>query len=162
MVLTSRWKVSQEKEPASRSTGPPSGQSVADEKAEPLLQGSETILVVEDEVAVREMIERGLQAQGYRVICAGSAEEAQELFRQSDPPIDLLLTDVVMPGQSGPDLYTQLESESPELRVLFISGHSEQFKEKGKGGGTPFLQKPFRVSDLAVRGREVLGKEKIN
>ena len=138
------------------------GQSVSDEKAEPLPRGSETILVVEDEVAVREMIELGLQSQGYRVIGAGSAEEAQELFRQSDRPIDLLLTDVVMPGQSGPDLYTQLEAESPGLRALFISGHAHKFDEKGELFRTPFLQKPFRVSDLAVRVREVLGKEQIN
>jgi len=136
--------------------------SASDEAAEPLPRGSETILVVEDEVAVREMIERGLQSQGYRVVGAGSAEEAQELFRQSDRPIDLLLTDVVMPGQSGPDLYSQLESESPGLRALFISGHAHKFDKKGESFRTPFLQKPFRVSDLAFRVREVLGKEKIN
>ena len=67
---------------------------VPDEKTGALPRGLETIMVVEDEVAVREMIERVLQAQGYRIVCAGSAEEAQELFRQSDQPIDLLLPDV--------------------------------------------------------------------
>ena len=72
------------------------------------------------------MIDQGLQTQWYRVVGAGSAEEAQELFWKSDQPIDLLLTDVVMPGQSGPDLYTQLESESPGLRALLISGHPVQ------------------------------------
>ena len=120
--------------------------------------------MVEDEAAVREMIERGLQTQGYRVVCAGSAEEAQELFRQSDQPIDLLLTDVVMPGQNGWDLYTQLASETPGLRVLFISGYSERAVGKGEilEQGIPFLQKPFRASELAARIRDVLGKEKVN
>jgi len=140
----------------------PEPQSISDEKAEPLPRGSETILVVEDEVTVKEMIKGVLQAQGYRVVCAGSAEEAQELFRRSDQPIDLLLTDVVMSGQSGPDLYTQLVTESPELRALFISGHTDPLEEKGERVRTSFLQKPFGVSDLAIRVREVLGKGKSN
>ena len=120
-------------------------QSGSDNEAAPLPRGAETILVVEDEVAVKEMIEGVLQAQGYRVVCAGSAEEAQKLFRKSDQPFDLLLTDVVMPGQSGPDLYTQLASEKPELRALFISGHTERFKEQGKGGARLFSKSPSGV-----------------
>ncbi len=86
---------------------------------------------------------------------------ASNLFRHSDQPIDLLLTNVVMPGQSGPDLYTQLGLESPELRALFISGHSERLEAEGNLPRTPFLQKPIRVSDLVDRVRKVLGKGKI-
>ncbi len=137
---------------------------VSGETKELLPRGSETIMVVEDEAAVKMMIERVLQFQGYRVFCAGSAEEAQELFRKSDQPIDLLLTDVRMPGQSGPDLYTQLVSENPELRALFISGHSEKPEGESKSSHQriPFLQKPFRSADLAVCVREVLGNQKSN
>lgn len=88
--------------------------------------------MVEDEVPVREMIERALQSQGYRVVCVGSAAEAQHLFRQSNQLFDLLLPDVVMPGKSGPDLYLHLESESPGLRALFISGHAEKVAGKAR------------------------------
>jgi len=139
-------------------------QTVSEEAKKTLTRGSETILVVEDDVKIKELFMEMLESQGYRVLCAGSGEEALELFRQSDKSVDLLLTDVMMPGQSGPELHTQLESESPGLKVLFISGYSDKPVEKSKwvGEGMPFLQKPFGASELAVRVREVLGKENIN
>ena len=139
-------------------------QKVSEEEEANPPHGSETILVVEDETAVREMIQRVLHSQGYRVVCAGSAEEALDLFRRSDRPFDLLLTDVVMPDQSGWELYTQLASETPGLKALFISGYSE--RAVGEGGifeqGMPFLRKPFRASELALCVRKAMDKEKIN
>jgi len=125
---------------------------------------NETILVVEDEVEVRDMIQRVLQSQGYQVVCAGSAEEALDLFRRSDQPFDLLLTDMVLPDQNGWDLYTQLASETPGLKALFISAYSERAVGEGEifERGMPFLRKPFRASELALRVGQLMGKEKLN
>ena len=125
---------------------------------------NKTILVVEDEVEVREMIQRVLQSQGYQVVCAGSAEEALDLFRRSDQPFDLLLTDMVMPDQNGWDLYTQLASETPALKALFISAYSERAVGEGEifERRMPFLRKPFRASELALRVGQLMGRETVN
>lgn len=139
-------------------------QKVPEEKEANPPHGSETILVVEDETAVREMIQRVLHSLGYRVVCAGSAEEALDLFRRSDRPFDLLLTDVVMPDQSGWDLYTRLASKTPGLKALFITGYSDRAVGEGEifEQGMPFLRKPFRASELALCVRQLMDKETIN
>ncbi len=135
-------------------------EKVADTQQKPLPRGSETILLVEGEDPVRKLMEQARRAQGYTVLSAGSGEDAQNLFRQTEQSIDLLVTDVVMPGQSGPDLYRQLELEHPGLKALFISGYSERAVEQGTilENRLPFLQKPFRTSELALRVREILDK----
>ncbi|MEO8199968.1 MAG: PAS domain S-box protein [Gemmatimonadota bacterium] len=124
-----------------------------------LARGSETILLVEDEVAVRRLARRVLRQQGYVVIEASSGREALRLAAEHPSQLDLLLTDVVMPGMSGPELAEQLRKEQPSLRVLYMSGYADE--ALGHHGvlrdGLAFLQKPFSPQDLTRRIRESLG-----
>jgi len=112
-------------------------------------KAKETILVVEDEVDVREFVAQTLAAQGYRVLVARDGEEADALARERGGPIDLLLTDVVMPRMPGPEVARRLRSDRPAMRVLFMSGHTGQAPE-GADWPTPstFLSKPFSVAHL--------------
>ncbi len=120
--------------------------------------GRETILVVEDEAAVRSVLQRGLETQGYRVLVADGPREALELFARHGDRIDLLVSDVVMPGQSGFDLYRSLSADAPRLKVLFISGYSkQQFSEDDPTViDLPLLQKPFHIVELAGAARRLL------
>jgi PAS domain S-box-containing protein len=120
--------------------------------------GNETILLVEDEPAVRALIERVLGRLGYRVLSAGNPAEAQAIFQKQRDEIALLLTDVMMPGQTGVELASNLRQTSPGLKVVFISGymHREDLAKAVLGSGTPFVQKPFQPSELAAKLREVL------
>jgi len=113
---------------------------------------------VEDETAVRVLISQALEKFGYRVLAAANPQEAREVFRRERESIDLLLTDVVMPGETGVDLYTSLIGLEPNLPVLFMSGYmrSEQSLREVPGSRAPFLQKPFRPSELGRRIRMVL------
>jgi PAS domain S-box-containing protein len=120
--------------------------------------GRETILLVEDENAVRELARRILSGRGYRVLVAADAQAASALSRRYEGHIDLLLTDVVMPGQPGPLLARELTHERPGLRVLFMSGYagdalSAMTKLDAK---IHLLNKPFLPSSLVQRVREVL------
>ncbi len=113
----------------------------------------ETILVVEDEPSVREVVRRILAMQcRYRVLVAKHADEAQEIFSTQTAGVDLLLTDVVMPGRSGPELYARLAEECPSLRVLFMSGYA--FDDNL--GDAPALSKPFSAEVLLKKVSEVL------
>ncbi len=125
--------------------------------AEPV-GGTETILLVEDEPAVRALIERVLVRLGYRVLAAGNAAEAAAVFRKRRDEIALLLTDVMMPGQSGVELARSLREAAPGLKVVFISGymHREDLAKDVLGSGVPLVQKPFQPSELAGKLREVL------
>ncbi|HKE01567.1 MAG TPA: CheR family methyltransferase, partial [Planctomycetota bacterium] len=118
--------------------------------------GDERVLLVEDEESVRSLAAQMLRKRGYQVLEAGAADEALALARRVSDPIDLLVSDVVMPGQSGPELYRMLRSARPELRVLFMSGYpgGELMEQDGELGSAPFLQKPFTTFDLctSVRG----------
>jgi two-component system NtrC family sensor kinase len=126
--------------------------------AEPV-PGSELLLVVEDEVPVRELVQRALEGYGYRVLVAANADEAAQLFRAHRSDITLLISDVVMPGASGPALYKSLAQEAPHLKVLFLSGYTpEVVQERGVLDDAPLLQKPFTLSDLARSVRQVLGE----
>ena len=120
-------------------------------------RGSETILLVEDEDAVRRVVGEILRKHGYTVRSAGSPGEAILLFEQAGK-IDLLLTDVVMPQMSGPDLATRLLALQPELRVLFMSGYMDDsvVRRGVSEGRRAFLQKPFAPDQLARKIREVL------
>ena len=117
--------------------------------------GSETILLVEDNEAVRELSSRALRRRGYTVHEARNAEEAIEWSRSSGVKPDILVTDVIMPGLSGPNLAARLMSESPQLRVLYMSGFTDDaMPARGKyWGGVPLLQKPFTPGQLAERVR---------
>jgi DNA-binding response OmpR family regulator len=126
-----------------------------------LPQGSETVLVVEDEPGVRGLVESMLELHGYQVLVAASAGEALTLATEHDGRIHLLLTDIDMPDMSGRELAQRLRSRRPDMRLLYMSGHSDG-DVAGYGvlaSGTLFLQKPFTVSALTARVREVLDNQ---
>jgi len=120
--------------------------------------GTETILVVEDEPSVREIIVTVLGAQGYAVLEAANGSKALDLLEQRDPSIDLLLTDIVMPQMNGRELACILTRERPELKVIYMSGYDAQGFSEGNPlvPGSKFLQKPVRASKLAKTVREAL------
>jgi two-component system cell cycle sensor histidine kinase/response regulator CckA len=120
--------------------------------------GSETILLVEDEEAVRKLVRRTLEKQGYRLLVAASGTEALSIAGQQTGAIQLLITDVVMPQMSGRETAEKLKALRPELRVLFISGYTESTMQRTGSPGKDelFLQKPFTPLSLARRVREIL------
>lgn len=122
------------------------------------MRGTETILLAEDEDAVRALIARVLRRNGYTVLDAPSGSAALELSRQHAGRIHMLVTDIVMPGMRGSELATLLLEERPDVRVLFISGYAEsmidRFKEMNAEG--EFLEKPFTPFDLLRMVRKVL------
>jgi len=107
---------------------------------------------------VRDLTRRCLEQRGYSVLQAASAEDALELLAKHSGRLDLLLTDVVMPGASGPELATRLTAERPDLHVLFVSGYPDDSPASAGvlEGGTAFLQKPFTPDTLARKVRAVL------
>jgi PAS domain S-box-containing protein len=121
-------------------------------------RGQEGILLVEDDEIVRRLVKRLLLRQGYRVEEAQSAEEAVHVFERSRDAIDLLFTDVVMPGMNGKQLSEQLLAHRPNLRVLFMSAHAEDLVARyGMAGCTErLLQKPFTANELTSKVREAL------
>jgi len=123
---------------------------------ETLIRGSETVLVVEDMEVLRRLAQKSLVRFGYQVIVACGGEDA--LAKAADHDFDLLLTDVVMPGLSGKDIYERLCPRMPHLKVLYMSGYTENtIAHHGiLDRGTHFIQKPFRPRDLVGKVREVL------
>jgi len=120
--------------------------------------GSEHILLVEDEDAVRSVAARVLSNQGYTVIQARNGQEALRLLSEQVESIDLILTDVVMPDMGGLALGEKLKVVKPEVRLLYMSGYSQADKlQPGMGNfELPFLQKPFSAESLILKVREVL------
>jgi two-component system, cell cycle sensor histidine kinase and response regulator CckA len=124
-----------------------------------LRSGSETVLVAEDEDALREMVAEVLRSQGYTVLEAASGRHAIEVWEQSKRPVDLLVTDIVMPGGIlGGELAERLVEKSPTLRVIYTSGYSPGMagKEISLLEGRNFLAKPYTVGALAQFVRECL------
>jgi PAS domain S-box-containing protein len=118
----------------------------------------ETILLVEDEDAVRAIVGTVLRRHGYQVLEAPTPTVARAIFAQHDGDIDLLLTDVVMPEMSGPALAQRLIDDRPELRVLFISGYADvAVQPEIAGPNVSFLSKPFQASALTARVAQILG-----
>jgi CheY-like chemotaxis protein len=134
-----------------------------DESAEPLARGgNETILVVEDEDAVRELVCNFLTAQGYRVLRAASGVKALELWREHQAQVDLLLTDLVMPERmNGRELAERLWADRPGLKVIFTSGYSADVvgKDFVLNQGLNYLQKPYHPGRLARAIRECLDQK---
>jgi two-component system cell cycle sensor histidine kinase/response regulator CckA len=127
--------------------------------AEPGLTGRESILLVEDEDSVRAIIGELLRRHGYHVLEAGTPGGAEEIFAHHGDAIDLLLTDVVMPGMNGPALAQRLVSHKPELRILFISGYADAASPASlRGPHIGFLAKPFQASALARAVRDLLDR----
>jgi two-component system cell cycle sensor histidine kinase/response regulator CckA len=118
-----------------------------------------SVLVVEDAPALRDMVRRILSRQGYTVLVATSADEAERVFA-AHPDIDILLTDVVMPGASGPELTQRLLDHRPGLKVVYMSGYTDEaIVHHGViNPGIAFLQKPFSAEALDRKLREVLDR----
>jgi signal transduction histidine kinase len=120
-----------------------------------------TILVAEDDFIVRDLACEMLRRQGYRVIPAEDPRHCQEILAREPDPIDLLLTDVVMPVMNGRQLFELLEASQPGLRVLYMSGHEKSvIADQGiLDDDAPFLHKPFSISMLAGKVREILERD---
>jgi CheY-like chemotaxis protein len=122
--------------------------------------GTETILLVEDEPVVRTLLCHILSIHGYTVLEAGHGRAALQLAESHCGHIHLLVTDVIMPGMSGPQLSIKLAEQRPGIRVLFLSGYTEETVVRNGAHPTelPFLQKPFTPTELVQKVREVLGR----
>jgi len=117
--------------------------------------------VVEDGAAVRKAVGFILRKSRYQVLEAADARQALEILRGHAGPVHLLLTDVMMPEISGPEMVRMVGSDRPEMKVLFVSGHADREglvqEVASRQGG--FLRKPFAMEDLLAKVRELLGGE---
>jgi CheY-like chemotaxis protein len=148
--------------PAVRGTAArPSGRQ---ESAVPPVQGRETILLAEDEDAVREVTAQLLESFGYQVLKASSGEEALRLAESQRGKIHLLMTDVVMPGMGGRELADLLRAREPHLKVLFQSGYTDDavVRYGVVHAEVTFLQKPFTPQALAEKVRQALDHPQVN
>ena len=125
------------------------------------LVGTETILVVDDEEALREVTRRILTRNGYTVVTASSGAQAIEIAASHVGPIDLVLTDVIMPTMQGPTVANEVRKLRPGVRVLFMSGHAQPVLEAEAVLGTEFLlvEKPFDQATLLENVRKVLDRD---
>jgi PAS domain S-box-containing protein len=143
---------------------PPTAETaIADEPnvaSDAVLTGSESILVVEDEQAVRSLARVILAKAGYQVFDAPDPASAAEVFSRHADSIDLVLTDVIMPGSTGPSLFSRLAADRPHLKVLYMSGYANEavLQRAGITSGIDFLQKPFSSDALLRKVRDALGK----
>ncbi len=122
-------------------------------------RGTETVLVVEDQDQLRKIVVRVLQGRGYKALEAANPRDALALSEGYAGPIHLLLTDVVMPGMTGPELACRLKPQRPSMEVIFMSGYSERAlldRQVMESSGT-YLAKPFSPDALAIKVREALG-----
>ncbi|HLO20440.1 MAG TPA: response regulator, partial [Sphingomicrobium sp.] len=120
------------------------------------LWGSGTVLLVEDEPMVRSVAERALTRHGYKVVTADNGEDALEILGRGEP-IELLISDVVMPGMDGPTMVREARKSWPDLKILFMSGYAEeQLRKSIDIENVNFLPKPFSVTDLAAAARRAI------
>jgi two-component system, cell cycle sensor histidine kinase and response regulator CckA len=124
------------------------------------LTGTASILLVEDEEAVRAFAARALTSRGYKVSEAASGVEALEVMKEVGGDIDLVVSDVVMPELDGPSLLKELRKTRPDLKIIFVSGYAEDAFRKNlpEGEEFHFLPKPFSLKQLAVAVKETLGR----
>jgi two-component system, cell cycle sensor histidine kinase and response regulator CckA len=124
------------------------------------VRGSGTVLLVEDEPLVRDLARRALTSSGYLVVACADGQEAMSVAARHDGPIDLLLTDVVMPGMNGRELAERLTAERPGTKVLFTSGHTGDviFRHGVVEEGLDFLAKPYTLHALAEKVRSILNR----
>jgi CheY-like chemotaxis protein len=128
---------------------------------DPAPRGRETVLLVEDEEMVRTLVRQVLTWHGYHVLEARTGEEALKIIERNDQ-LDLLLTDVIMPGMSAIELVKIVESKRPDLKVIYMSGYTDHAIVRNGllAGNVPFLQKPFAPDRLAHKVREVLNSRR--
>jgi CheY-like chemotaxis protein len=121
-------------------------------------RGDETVLLIEDDAVVRQLTARILRRQGYTVLVATQADEAVQLASDNSQRIDLFLSDVVMPGESGPSVIERLSADRPGAKVLFVSGYpGDDISRRGIDEASfRFLAKPYSSEQLAQRVRQVL------
>jgi CheY-like chemotaxis protein len=124
----------------------------------PDIRGSETVLVVDDEADIRQLIRKVLLHDGYLVLDAGGGLEAVRVAERWEGPIELLITDVVMPGMRGPEVATAIRAIRPSIEVLFMSGYTHGTTLPAGLSTDPLalLAKPFKPSELADRVRGIL------
>ena len=147
---------------AARAPEPAPSAPAAPVEPEPAVSTGLTILLAEDEDPVRHLVRRVLTRAGYRVIEGANGRVALDAARAHDGPIDALVTDVIMPELTGPELAEQLRAERPELRVLFTSGYNDQGMDGNgvvSGLGIAFLQKPFVPEELTSMLAELLAQD---
>ena len=127
------------------------------------LTGIGTVMLVEDEDPVRIFGARALRNKGYKVLEAKSGEAALELMGSTDETIDLLITDVVMPNMDGPALIREVREIHPDMKVIFISGYTEDaFRQRlDSDSEIHFLPKPFSLKQLAGKVKEVISGETV-
>jgi len=132
-----------------------------EDKPGPDLTGAGTILLVEDEDAVRVFSSRALRNKGYNILEARSGEEALEVLTKEGDKVDLIISDVVMPQMDGPTLYKHVREKWPGIKVVFVSGYTEdRLREQFTSGETIyFLPKPFTLKQLAGKVKDVMGEE---
>jgi two-component system, cell cycle sensor histidine kinase and response regulator CckA len=120
--------------------------------------GTETLLIVENESAIRNLLQMALRRSGYTVLAAESGHEALELVRNHAGAIHLLITDVMMPDMDGPELVRQLSAIRPDTRALFMSGYMDDSLADRAilSANTNFIQKPFSPTTIAQKVREIL------
>lgn len=123
-----------------------------------ILQGKETILLVDDEAIIAETTKEILETLGYRIMMAGSGQEAVAVFMEKGPMIDLVILDMVMPSMGGAKVFESLRDINPEIRIILYSGYSmnEEIKKLLDRGGCGFIQKPFGIEDLSSKIREII------
>jgi CheY-like chemotaxis protein len=133
-------------------------ESTPQKKVKQILGGTETILLVEDEAGIRKLTQECLASKGYSVLAAQDGKEALKIAEQHQEAIDLLLTDVVLPGLGGPKLAKQYLGLHPETQILYMSGYTDDaiIHHGVLDQGIAFLQKPFTIDDLWLKVREVL------
>jgi PAS domain S-box-containing protein len=124
------------------------------------VRGSETVLLVEDEAAVRDVARTALESYGYVVLAVANGDDAMRTVAAHDGRIDLLLTDVIMPGVSGPELAERVRREYPAIAVVFMSGYTSDavLRQGVEAGEANFVQKPFSTVALATKLRQVLDR----
>ena len=122
------------------------------------LTGNEVVLLVEDEDAVRIFAKRALENKGYTVLTAENGEGALDVINGTDLKIELIISDVIMPGMDGNTLVGIVRQEIPDIRIILMSGYAEDIfhEEIGRDETLHFLGKPFTLQDLASKVKEVL------
>ena len=134
-------------------------QTLSSVVAAPVKSASETVLLVDDEAGVRQFSKRILGDAGYRVLEAASGDDAERLFAHHADSIDLVVTDLMMPGCSGTELFSRLRLQVPALRVLYMSGYPKSVVHMtGIDRDLPFVEKPFTMAGFVRRVREALEK----
>jgi two-component system cell cycle sensor histidine kinase/response regulator CckA len=129
----------------------------AAEVAEADLTGTARIMLVEDEDAVRSFSTRALTNKGYEVLAAENGAVALDLWKaQDNKHLDLMVTDVMMPDMDGPTLAKKMREQMPDLKIIFISGYTEDRLKDHMGTGIYFLPKPFTLKQLAAKIKEAM------